>query len=62
MALSGWKPFLCLILPAFQSIRSKMSIRAEERPKAFEAQFLKTSGEVADFGDFQFEPGMIVGV
>ncbi|XP_023804992.1 integrin beta-4 isoform X3 [Oryzias latipes] len=44
---------------AFKSIRSKMSIRAEERPKAFEAQFLKTSGEVADFGDFQFEPGMI---
>ncbi|XP_024120232.1 integrin beta-4 isoform X3 [Oryzias melastigma] len=44
---------------AFKSIRSKMSIRAEERPKAFEAQFLSTSGAVAEYGDFQFEPGMI---
>ncbi|RVE59233.1 hypothetical protein OJAV_G00186270 [Oryzias javanicus] len=44
---------------AFKSIRSKMSIRAEERPKAFETQFLSTSGQVAEYGDFQFTPGMI---
>lgn len=59
--MGGWKTFLCLTFLAFQSIRSKMSIRAEERPKAFEAQFLSTSGAVAEYGDFQFEPGMIVG-
>uniref|UniRef100_A0A7N8YQ31 Integrin beta n=1 Tax=Mastacembelus armatus TaxID=205130 RepID=A0A7N8YQ31_9TELE len=34
---------------AFESIRSKMSIRAEDRPKAFEAQFLSTSGRVGKF-------------
>uniref|UniRef100_A0A3Q1B1U9 Integrin beta n=1 Tax=Amphiprion ocellaris TaxID=80972 RepID=A0A3Q1B1U9_AMPOC len=34
---------------AFENIRSKMSIRAEERPKAFEAQFLSTSGRVGKF-------------
>uniref|UniRef100_A0A671XAZ9 Integrin beta n=1 Tax=Sparus aurata TaxID=8175 RepID=A0A671XAZ9_SPAAU len=31
------------------SIRSKMSIRAEEKPKAFETQFLTTSGNVGKF-------------
>ncbi|KAM6897814.1 integrin beta-4 [Xenentodon cancila] len=44
---------------AIESIRSKMSIRAEERPKAFEAQFLTTSGKVAEYGDFDFKPGAI---
>uniref|UniRef100_A0A7N5ZSS9 Integrin beta n=1 Tax=Anabas testudineus TaxID=64144 RepID=A0A7N5ZSS9_ANATE len=34
---------------AFENIRSKMSIRAEDRPKAFEAQFLSTSGSVGKF-------------
>uniref|UniRef100_A0AAQ6AP85 Integrin beta n=1 Tax=Amphiprion ocellaris TaxID=80972 RepID=A0AAQ6AP85_AMPOC len=43
------------------NIRSKMSIRAEERPKAFEAQFLSTSGRVAEYGAFDFKPGAIVG-
>uniref|UniRef100_A0A8C5N3X1 Integrin beta n=1 Tax=Gouania willdenowi TaxID=441366 RepID=A0A8C5N3X1_GOUWI len=32
-----------------RSIRSKMSVRAEQKPKAFEAQFLTTSGRVADY-------------
>ncbi|XP_061823187.1 integrin beta-4 isoform X2 [Nerophis lumbriciformis] len=44
---------------AFNNIRSKMSIRAEDRPKAFEAQFLSTSGKVAEHGDFDFKPGAI---
>ncbi|XP_061611666.1 integrin beta-4 isoform X2 [Phyllopteryx taeniolatus] len=44
---------------AFESIRSKMSIRAEDRPKAFEAQFLSTSGKVAEYGAFDFKPGAI---
>lgn len=37
-----------------------MSIRAEDRPKAFEAQFLSTSGVVSKFGNFSFKPGEIV--
>ncbi|XP_075889894.1 integrin beta-4 isoform X1 [Nelusetta ayraudi] len=44
---------------AFASIRSKMSIRAEDRPKAFEAQFLSTSGVVSEFGNFNVKPGEI---
>uniref|UniRef100_A0A672I813 Integrin beta n=1 Tax=Salarias fasciatus TaxID=181472 RepID=A0A672I813_SALFA len=43
------------------NIRSKMSIRAEEKPKAFEAQFLYPSGSVAEYGAFDFKPGAIVG-
>ncbi|XP_044035313.1 integrin beta-4 isoform X2 [Siniperca chuatsi] len=44
---------------AFENIRSKMSIRAEEKPRAFEAQFLHTSGSVAQYGAFDFKPGAI---
>ncbi|XP_070707690.1 integrin beta-4 [Pempheris klunzingeri] len=44
---------------AFENIRSKMSIRAEEKPKAFEAQFLSTSGTVKKYGAFDFKPGAI---
>ncbi|XP_028988991.1 integrin beta-4 isoform X2 [Betta splendens] len=44
---------------AFESIRSKMSIRAEDRPKAFEAQFLTASEKVAEYGVFDFKPGAI---
>uniref|UniRef100_A0A3Q2YF04 Integrin beta n=1 Tax=Hippocampus comes TaxID=109280 RepID=A0A3Q2YF04_HIPCM len=44
---------------AFKSIRSKMNIRAEDRPKAFEAQFLSTSGKIAEEGAFDFKPGAI---
>lgn len=53
----------CLLLycyVSFQSIRSKMSIRAEDRPKAFEAQFLSTSESVAEYGAFDFKPGVVV--
>ncbi|XP_016889703.1 integrin beta-4 isoform X2 [Cynoglossus semilaevis] len=42
---------------AFKRIRSKMSIRAEDRPKAFETQFLSTNGTVAQYGAFDFKPG-----
>ncbi|XP_062234922.1 integrin beta-4 isoform X2 [Platichthys flesus] len=44
---------------AFESIRSKMSIHAEEKPKAFKAQFLSTKGELAEYGLFNFPPGAI---
>ncbi|KAG7506803.1 integrin beta-4 isoform X1 [Solea senegalensis] len=44
---------------AFESIRSKMSIRAVDRPKAFEAEFLSTSGVVAEHNTFDFKPGAI---
>ncbi|XP_051926407.1 integrin beta-4 isoform X2 [Hippocampus zosterae] len=44
---------------AFKSIRSKMDIRAEDRPKAFEAQFLSTSEKIAEGGAFDFKPGAI---
>ncbi|KAM3591516.1 uncharacterized protein V6R79_003099 [Siganus canaliculatus] len=44
---------------AFKSIRSKMSIRAEDRPKAFEAQFLSASSSLSQYGDFDFNPGAI---
>ncbi|MED6244242.1 hypothetical protein ATANTOWER_000772 [Ataeniobius toweri] len=44
---------------AFKSIRSKMSIRAEDRPKAFEAQFLYSNNTVADYGAFNFNPGAV---
>uniref|UniRef100_A0A3B4FG06 Integrin beta n=1 Tax=Pundamilia nyererei TaxID=303518 RepID=A0A3B4FG06_9CICH len=44
---------------AFTNIRAKMSIRAEDRPKAFEAKFLKESGQIAKYGEFNFQPGII---
>ncbi|XP_043958074.1 integrin beta-4 isoform X1 [Gambusia affinis] len=44
---------------AFVSIQSKMSIRAENRPKAFGAQFLNTSNKVVNYGAFNFQPGEI---
>ncbi|KAM4525118.1 integrin beta-4 isoform 2-T3 [Odontesthes bonariensis] len=50
---------LPVIETAFKSIRSKMSIRAEELPKAFEAQFLNSSGQVAEYGAFNIKPGDI---
>uniref|UniRef100_A0A3Q2ZHU6 Integrin beta n=1 Tax=Kryptolebias marmoratus TaxID=37003 RepID=A0A3Q2ZHU6_KRYMA len=48
-----------VIKTAFDSIRSKMSIRAENRPKAFDAQFLSTKGEIAQYGAFNVKPGEI---
>lgn len=50
---------LQLMETAFENIRSKMSIRAEDRPKAFEAQFLSAAGAVKQYGDFDFKPGAI---
>uniref|UniRef100_A0A1A8IJD6 Integrin beta n=2 Tax=Nothobranchius kuhntae TaxID=321403 RepID=A0A1A8IJD6_NOTKU len=44
---------------AFESIRSKMSIRAENRPKAFESTFFTTDGRTAEYGAFNFKPGEI---
>lgn len=37
-----------------------MSIRAEDRPKAFEAQFFSSSKKLSKYGDFDFKPGEIV--
>ncbi|MEQ2175345.1 hypothetical protein GOODEAATRI_017122 [Goodea atripinnis] len=45
--------------PIAESIRSKMSIRAEDRPKAFEAHFLYSNNTVADYGAFNFNPGAV---
>lgn len=39
-----------------------MSIRAENRPKAFAAQFLDTSNKVVNYGAFNVKPGEIVSV
>ncbi|XP_030610581.1 integrin beta-4 isoform X2 [Archocentrus centrarchus] len=44
---------------AFKNIRAKMSIRAEDRPKAFEAKFMNLNGQAAQYGDFNFQPGQI---
>ncbi|XP_056152802.1 integrin beta-4 isoform X2 [Lampris incognitus] len=44
---------------AFESIRSKMSIHTEDRPKAISTQFSSTSGEVKEYGEFQVKPGEI---
>uniref|UniRef100_A0A3B3XXK7 Integrin beta n=1 Tax=Poecilia mexicana TaxID=48701 RepID=A0A3B3XXK7_9TELE len=44
---------------AFVSIQSKMSIRADNRPKAFGAQFLDMSNKVVNYGAFNFKPGEI---
>lgn len=37
-----------------------MSIRAEDKPKAFEAEFFHTNGSLAQYGAFDFKPGAIV--
>uniref|UniRef100_A0A096LY81 Integrin beta n=1 Tax=Poecilia formosa TaxID=48698 RepID=A0A096LY81_POEFO len=44
---------------AFVSIQSKMSIRADNRPKAFGAQFLDSSNKEVRYGAFNFKPGEI---
>uniref|UniRef100_A0A4W5JGI7 Integrin beta n=1 Tax=Hucho hucho TaxID=62062 RepID=A0A4W5JGI7_9TELE len=50
---------LSILEKAFQNIRSKISIRAEDRPKAIEAQVLSYSGNVAQAGSFKVKPGQI---
>lgn len=37
-----------------------MSIRTEDKPKAFETVFMSTSGAVQQYGAFNFKPGEIV--
>ncbi|XP_030631336.1 integrin beta-4 [Chanos chanos] len=44
---------------AFLSIRSKISIRAEDKPKAVDAQILSYAGADAKKGQFDFKPGQI---
>ncbi|XP_054913412.1 integrin beta-4 isoform X2 [Poeciliopsis prolifica] len=50
---------LDIMRDAFLSIQSKMSIRAENRPKAFGAQFMDKSNTVVNYGAFNFKPGEI---
>uniref|UniRef100_A0A672P6J3 Integrin beta n=1 Tax=Sinocyclocheilus grahami TaxID=75366 RepID=A0A672P6J3_SINGR len=45
---------------AFQNIRSKISIRAEDRPKAVEAKILSQSGTFSETGYFKINPGETV--
>uniref|UniRef100_A0A671P9Z7 Integrin beta n=1 Tax=Sinocyclocheilus anshuiensis TaxID=1608454 RepID=A0A671P9Z7_9TELE len=45
---------------AFQNIRSKISIRAEDRPKAVEAKILSQSGTFSESGYFKINPGETV--
>ncbi|CAJ1081121.1 integrin beta-4 isoform X1 [Xyrichtys novacula] len=44
---------------AFESIRSKMRVLVEDRPKAFTSQILATSASVAQSGKFDFKRGEI---
>ncbi|KAJ8399733.1 hypothetical protein AAFF_G00408380 [Aldrovandia affinis] len=48
---------LSILEKAFENIRSKISIRAEERPKAVEAQILSATGAVDQSGTFKIKPG-----
>ncbi|XP_062855505.1 integrin beta-4 isoform X2 [Trichomycterus rosablanca] len=50
---------LNIIKSAFESIRSKISIQAENKPKAIGAQVLSSSGAASTYGNFQIQPGEI---
>ncbi|KAK9970945.1 hypothetical protein ABG768_026847 [Culter alburnus] len=50
---------LSILGKAFENIRSKISIRAEDRPKAVEAKILSQSGTFSEFGSFKITPGEI---
>ncbi|XP_073675885.1 integrin beta-4 isoform X2 [Garra rufa] len=50
---------LSILEKAFENIRSKISIRAEDRPKAVEAKILSQSGTFSEFGNFKITPGEI---
>ncbi|KAK3566208.1 hypothetical protein QTP86_029190 [Hemibagrus guttatus] len=50
---------LNIIKNAFESIRSKISIQVENKPKAIGAQILSASGAGSDYGSFQNQPGEI---
>ncbi|XP_036383011.1 integrin beta-4 isoform X1 [Megalops cyprinoides] len=48
---------LTILEKAFENIRSKISIRAEERPKAIDTQILSASGATTESGIFKITPG-----
>ncbi|XP_076860531.1 integrin beta-4 isoform X2 [Brachyhypopomus gauderio] len=50
---------LNIIKSAFESIRSKIKMQAENKPKAIGAQVLSASGIASDYGNFQIQPGEI---
>ncbi|XP_067270325.1 integrin beta-4 isoform X2 [Pseudorasbora parva] len=50
---------LNILEKAFENIRSKISIRAEDRPKAVEAKILSQSGTFSEYGNFKITPGQI---
>ncbi|XP_051508878.1 integrin beta-4-like isoform X1 [Myxocyprinus asiaticus] len=50
---------LSILEKAFENIRSKISIRTEDKPKAVEAQILSQSGSSSEFGNFRITPGQI---
>lgn len=50
---------LTILGNAFENIRSKISIRAEDRPKAVEAKILSQSGTFSEYGNFKITPGQI---
>ncbi|XP_051759499.1 integrin beta-4 isoform X2 [Ctenopharyngodon idella] len=49
---------LSILRKAFENIRSKISIRAEDRPKAVEAK-ISQSGTFSEYGNFKITPGEI---
>ncbi|KAL2101841.1 hypothetical protein ACEWY4_003602 [Coilia grayii] len=50
---------LDLLRNAFLSIRSKINIRAENKPRVLETQILSATGQLAENGNFQLTPGTI---
>ncbi|XP_061086823.1 integrin beta-4 isoform X3 [Conger conger] len=50
---------LSILESAFENIRSKISIRSEDRPKAVDAQVLSATGSSTEFNTFKITPGNI---
>uniref|UniRef100_A0A8C1XYA9 Integrin beta n=1 Tax=Cyprinus carpio TaxID=7962 RepID=A0A8C1XYA9_CYPCA len=50
---------LSILKNAFESIRSKISIRAEDRPKAVKVDILPQSGTFSESGSYKITPGEI---
>ncbi|KAI5619018.1 integrin beta-4 precursor, partial [Silurus asotus] len=50
---------LNIIKNAFDSIRSKISLQAENKPRAIGAKILSASGVASDYGNFSIQPGEI---
>ncbi|XP_064179337.1 integrin beta-4 isoform X1 [Anguilla rostrata] len=48
---------LSILESAFENIRSKISIRSEDRPKAVDAQVLSATGSSAEYNTFKITPG-----